>query len=132
LSIKFLSLFSGRGTLIGFKRLRGVKFFILTQLSFWILKCSVGLLYDKIWYISIGFKKESKNKNGFKSRRDRLLGSLCMIKYDIIWYISTLKKCGLKRFVPHCGTPGICSYSVRFDWFVASGPWNRGTVLEVF
>jgi len=55
-----------------------------------------------------------------------------MIKYDILWYISTVKKCGLKRFVPHCGTPGICWYSVRFYRFVARGSWNSGTVLEVF
>ena len=137
LAISFLRVINfrwsaGRGTPTGFKRLRGVKFFILTQLSFCILKRSVGLLYDKLWYIYIWFKKQSKNKNGFKSRRDRLMGSLCMIKYDILWYISTVKKCGLKRLVPHCETLGICSYFVRFSWLADRGSWNRGTVLEFF
>ena len=73
-----------RGTPTGFKDRRGVKFFILTQLSFCILKRSVELLYGKIWYCITWFKKGVKNKNGFKSRRDRLFGSLCMIKYDIL------------------------------------------------
>ena len=104
----------------------------LTQLSFCILKRSVGLLYGKIWYCITWFRKWGKNKNGFKSRRDRFFGSLCMIKYDILWYLSTVKKCGLKRFVPHCETPGFCSYSVRFLWPADRGSWNRGTVLEFF
>ena len=50
-----------------------------------MLKCSVWLLYDKIWYCITWFKKSAKNKNGFKGRRRGSLMSfvLCSFFLDL-------------------------------------------------
>ena len=94
-----------------------------------MLKCSVWLLYDKIWYCITWFKKSAKNKNGFKDPVTRFLVSSCMIKYHNLWYHSTAKKTGLKAIFDFVRTLFVCSYFVRFSWLLASGPRNSTRVF---